>query len=256
MREELKKKSDTEIFDLINPSIGLNNIQGKYSVESELKYSETNQMGTCGKNNLISRQEAVAVIQRLYQKVYAEICKRRDEEEFNEIPLELKNFLCALDCAIWMLRELPERTEKDLAKTNIKPLKEVKTLMQALEKLSVNVGDRLYSVDIEQDIKGVTIHDMEDAHKENGYEIISLNNEETTNNRGSFNPFKAFIEKADIVATDKAKSLEEKEIEVRELLEISGFGKLYAVERLNDMSFLDDEPEWKEKAIKILEEYL
>jgi len=40
-------------------------------------------------------------------------------------------------------------------------LKEVKSMIKALEELSVDVGDRVYSVDVEQDIKGIVSHDID-----------------------------------------------------------------------------------------------
>lgn len=65
--------------------------------------------------------------------------------------------------------------------------------------------------------------------------------------RGTFNPF--------LVVTEQAQTIGEKELKLREFLDASDYGEEYAKQRLNDMSFLDDTPEWKERAILILKEY-
>lgn len=88
---------------------------------------------------------------------------------------------------------------------------------------------------------------MMDYQKEkNGYKIISLNLKDCTEKSTVFNPF--------LFATDKAKTLDEKEIELRKLLDTE-FGPGYAKQRLRDISFLDNELKWKERAIRILREY-
>ena len=66
-------------------------------------------------------------------------------------------------------------------------------------------------------------------------------------NCGIINPFD--------IATENATTIEEKEIELRKLLDYSDYGAEYAKQRLTNMSFLDAEPIWKERAIEILQEY-
>ena len=60
--------------------------------------------------------------------------------------------------------------------------------------------------------------------------------------------------------TQNAKTLEEKEEKLRQLLDflnenMEGYGSLYAMRKMADMSFLNDCPEWKERATAILQAY-
>lgn len=64
-----------------------------------------------------------------------------------------------------------------------------------------------------------------------------------------FNPF--------LISTEGFETIEEKAIELKKLLIYSdGTGTEYANEILKDMSFLDNNPEWKKHAEEILKEYL
>jgi len=56
-------------------------------------------------------------------------------------------------------------------------------------------------------------------------------------------------------ATKDVESLDEKESQLRKLLSATEYGKYYARQRLCDMSFLDSDPEWKERATLILQEF-
>lgn len=93
-----------------------------------------------------------------------------------------------------------------------------------------------------------TIDDLVNMCSVNGYKAIALNIKESADKSHVFNPF--------LAATDNGTTTEEKEIELRKLLEINEYGSAYAKQRLTNMSFLDNEPEWKERAISILNEYV
>lgn len=101
---------------------------------------------------------------------------------------------------------------------------------------------------IEDAMKGrVVIIDPENEYKELakmfGGKVITINPTDC----GVINPF--------LIATEHAQTIDEKEAELRKLLDISDYGAEYARQRLSDMSFLDDVPEWKERATVILKEY-
>lgn len=93
----------------------------------------------------------------------------------------------------------------------------------------------------------VVIIDTEEEYaqlaKTCGGKVITINTEKA----GFINPFS--------IATESVPTIEEKEIELRKLLDYSDYGHEYARQRLTDMSFLDAEPIWKERAIIILQEY-
>ncbi|MFV0518273.1 MAG: hypothetical protein ACK5MV_12830 [Aminipila sp.] len=76
-----------------------------------------------------------------------------------------------------------------------------------------------------------------------GGKVVTIN----PNDSGVFNPF--------MLATENVLTLDEKENELRKLFGVSDFGVKYARELLKDMSFLDDDPEWKERVTVILKEY-
>lgn len=85
---------------------------------------------------------------------------------------------------------------------------------------------------------------MELFIKKLGGEFVTIN----PSYRSVYNPF--------LAATEQAQTIEEKEIKLRNLLDkLSDYGAEYARQQLSDMSFLDDAPEWKERAIIILNEY-
>ncbi|MCQ4925029.1 hypothetical protein NE686_18150 [Tissierella carlieri] len=93
-----------------------------------------------------------------------------------------------------------------------------------------------------------SMNDFIDLLKKEGYSTLAIDIKDAIDKRHVYNPF--------LVATEKAETIEEKEMELRKLLELSlEYGPTYARQRLSDMSFLDDYPEWKERATKILEEY-
>lgn len=102
---------------------------------------------------------------------------------------------------------------------------------------------------INKSIEGnnVVIVDPENEYKKlaemHGGKVITIN----PNNSGVINPF--------TIATEKALTPDEKENLLRRLLDISNYGEEHARELLNDMSFLNDEPEWKERVTVILKEY-
>jgi hypothetical protein len=77
-----------------------------------------------------------------------------------------------------------------------------------------------------------------------GGKVITINPAEY----GVINPF--------LIATENALTIDEKETELRKFFDLlSDYGAEYARQRLSDMSFLDDEPEWKERATLILKKY-
>ena len=79
-----------------------------------------------------------------------------------------------------------------------------------------------------------------------GVRTFTLN--QMISNAMKYNPFTE--------AAKNANSIEEKELALRNFLEqIGDYAPEYARQRLSDMSFLDDCPEWKEKATAILKEY-
>ena len=76
-----------------------------------------------------------------------------------------------------------------------------------------------------------------------GGKVITI----TPNDSGVLNLF--------MLAAENALTLDEKENELRKVFGVSDFGAEYARELLKDMSFLDDDPEWKERVTVILKEY-
>ena len=65
----------------------------------------------------------------------------------------------------------------------------------------------------------------------------------------SYNPF--------YEATKNANTIREKEIALRNFLEQLGdYAPIYASQRLSDMSFLNDCPDWQKISTSILEEYV
>lgn len=93
-----------------------------------------------------------------------------------------------------------------------------------------------------------TIEELTDIYRQSGYEVKTMNLREAVDRSCSFNPF--------LAATEHAVTIEEKSIKLRELLDIPEYGPEYATQRLMDMSFLDNEPEWQEIAVEILKEYV
>lgn len=78
-----------------------------------------------------------------------------------------------------------------------------------------------------------------------GHEIKIFNLNQINENSLTYNPFAE--------ATKNANSIEEKELALRKfLVQLGEYAPEYARQRLLDMSFLDDCPDWKEKAIAIL----
>ncbi len=80
--------------------------------------------------------------------------------------------------------------------------------------------------------------------KEAGYDVKEIKLDKKT---GSFNPFDI-----DFAET----TLEEKEQKLRNLLEAIEYDQHFIMHYLQDMSFLDDKPEWKERATEVLKEYV
>lgn len=93
-----------------------------------------------------------------------------------------------------------------------------------------------------------TIEAFAEICRQGGYEVEILDLEKAADKNCYFNPL--------LAATEQASSIEEKSIKLRELLEMPEYGSEYAKQRLSDMSFLDDEPEWREAAKGILMEYI
>lgn len=79
--------------------------------------------------------------------------------------------------------------------------------------------------------------------KEAGYDIREIKLDEKT---GSINPFDI-----DFAET----TLDEKEEKLRNLLAVIDYDQNFIHHYLKDMSFLDNKPEWKERATAVLQEY-
>lgn len=109
-----------DILEILNNSIVKIKLENnRFLLDVKMEYLETNQIGTGGLNDLISRQEAVAILHIMNQKIYTIM----ENQGINNIPLELENIQRTLDYAIWAIRELPCANEQDLEYTSIKPLK-------------------------------------------------------------------------------------------------------------------------------------
>ena len=112
---------DYNIQEILNNStVKIEQKNDRLLLGVNMEYSETNQIGTGGLNDLISRQEAVALLQIMNHKIFSSI----QNQGINNIPLELENIQRTLDYAIWAIRELPNASEQDLEYTNIRPLKQ------------------------------------------------------------------------------------------------------------------------------------
>lgn len=84
------------------------------------------------------------------------------------------------------------------------------------------------------------------AHGLNAF-VMDMDNKIDTNEH--YDPFRAIIETVD--------TIEKKEDALRKLLEnMGGYSSEFAKQQLSDMSFLDDFPEWKERATEILKEFV
>lgn len=109
-----------DILEILNNSIVKIKLENnRFLLDVKMEYLETNQIGTGGLNDLISRQEAVAILHITNQKIYTIM----ENQGINNVPLELENIQRTLDYAIWAIRELPCANEQDLEYTSIKPLK-------------------------------------------------------------------------------------------------------------------------------------
>lgn len=81
-----------------------------------------------------------------------------------------------------------------------------------------------------------------------GGEVIQLSN-------AGDSSINLFEETTKYFELEDDKLLEEKEAEIRQLLDCIGFSPEFIKEILADMSFLDKDPAWKERVISILQEY-
>lgn len=110
-----------DIQEILNNSIvKIEQENDRFLLDVKMEYSETNQLGTGGLNDLISRQEAVAILHTMNQKIYSIM----QIQGIKNVPLELENIQRTLDYAIWALRKLPSANEQDLEYTSIFPLKQ------------------------------------------------------------------------------------------------------------------------------------
>lgn len=80
--------------------------------------------------------------------------------------------------------------------------------------------------------------------KEAGYDVKRI---KLSGKGGSINPLDIDRE---------GMTLEEKEEQLRRLLAAIDYDKDVILHYLQDMSFLDDDPEWKERATAVLQEYV
>lgn len=115
---------EDRVFGVLDKSdVKIMQEEGRALLDIRNEFSLTNQVGTGGKNDLISRQEAVVLMGCLNSKISNAVEVYKKVNSVNEKPIELENIQSTLDYVMWALREMPEASEEDLEYTNLRPLR-------------------------------------------------------------------------------------------------------------------------------------